>query len=98
MYSDIAVVSSVKIIIDERDEVQVEQIAEIEPFTHTNFDATIIYVLSAVLVLVVFAIFAAALMIHQKSRISLLDAEQVSSDSKTSVANKNAGTAFSRLF
>lgn len=97
MYSDIAVVSSVKIIIDERDEVQVEQIAEIEPFIHTKFDATIIYVLSAILVLVVFAIFAAALMIHQKSRISLLDAE-VSADSKTSVANKNAGTAFSRLF
>ncbi|CBY22978.1 unnamed protein product [Oikopleura dioica] len=96
MYSDIAVVSSVKIIIDERDEVQVEQIAEIEPFIHTKFDATIIYVLSAILVLVVFAIFAAALMIHQKSRISLLDAE--SSDSKTAVANKNAGTAFSRLF
>ena len=90
MYSDIAVVSSVKIIIDERDEVQVEQIAEIEPFIHSKtsslvsffnfffsakFDATIIYVLSAILVLVVFAIFAAALMIHQKSRVRIPSCE-----------------------
>ena len=43
MYSDIAVVSSVKIIIDERDEVQVEQIAEIEPFTHSKTSSRIFF-------------------------------------------------------
>jgi len=94
-YSDIAVVTSPKITIFESDEVQVEEIVELKPYIDDQFDATLVYILSAILILVVIAIFAAALMIHQKSRVSLLD----DSDEQTPKKNAaNAGTAFSSVF
>jgi len=95
-HSDIAVVTSPEIIIYESDEVEVEEIKELQPYIDDSFDATLVYILSAILILVVFAIFAAALMIHQKSRISLLDESDESSGSKKNTAN--AGTAFSSVF
>lgn len=94
-YTDIAVVTSPEIIIYESDEVQVEEIKELQPYIDDSFDATLVYILSAILILVVFAIFAAALMIHQKSRVSLLDESEESSTRKK---NANAGTAFSSAF
>jgi hypothetical protein len=94
-HTDIAVVTSPEIIIYESDEVHVEEIKELQPYIDDSFDATLVYILSAILILVVFAIFAAALMIHQKSRVSLLDETEESSSKKN---NANAGTAFSSAF
>lgn len=92
-HSDIAVVTSPKITIYESAEVVVEEISELEPFIDDSFDATLVYILSAILIMVLFAIAAAALMIHQKSRISLLDSE---CDDVPKKSTASAGTGFFR--
>lgn len=93
-YTDIAVVTSPKILIFESDDVQVEQIEELAPYIDDSFNSTLVYILSAILIMVVFAIFIAAVMIHQKSRVPLLESEEGSSKKQ----NANAGTHFSSVF
>lgn len=93
-YSDIAVVTSPKILLFESDDVQVEQIEELAPYIDDSFNSTLVYILSAILIMVVFAIFIAAVMIHQKSRVPLLESEEGSSKKQSA----NAGTHFSSVF
>lgn len=92
-YTDIAVVTSPKFLItEEKPNGQIEEtLLELKPFIEDASNDTVIYVLSALLVCVIAAIIVAALMIHQKSRIPLLDQE----DGQQKKQVGNAGTAFS---
>lgn len=96
-FSDIAVVTSPKIRITDQDAVEVDVLPEMKELIGDSMDATLVYILSAILILVVLAIFFAAILIHQNSRVSLLDAESNDSPVKKS-GNANAGTAFSSVF
>jgi len=92
-YSDIAVVTSPKIqITDERIEIVESTLLELKPFIEDSTSGAAIYVLSVVLVIVIAAIFVSAVMIHKKSRVPLLEAEEVQGQKKPA---GNAGTAFS---
>lgn len=92
-YTDIAVVTSPRIMVTDEVDVEIEEITELKPFIEESADGTVVYILSAILVVVLAAILVAALMIHQKSRSPLLEHEVTEAPQKKS--NGNAGTAFS---
>jgi hypothetical protein len=92
-YTDIAVVTSPRIMVTDERDVEIEEVEELKPFIEESADGTVVYVLSAILVIVLAAILVAALMIHQKSRSPLLEHEV--SDAPQKKSNGNAGTAFS---
>lgn len=92
-YSDIAVVTSPKIsITDAEIEIVENTLFELKPFIEDSANGCAIYVLSVILVIVIAAIFVAAVMIHKKSRVPLLEAEEIQGQKKPA---GNAGTAFS---
>jgi hypothetical protein len=92
-YTDIAVVTSPRIMVTDEIDVEIEEVEELKPFIEESADGTVVYVLSAILVIVLAAILVAALMIHQKSRSPLLEHEV--NDAPQKKSNGNAGTAFS---